>query len=154
MINIPGNKPFVPPPPITPKESKQISEIKPESQTKQIAPPPKESLSAPNLDARAIAVRMAALAHEAKEKEFSFEEIIQKAIDETGMTNPQSALEEANRKTQKEIEDTLDEIKSNKDLMEEAQAWEEFASILEKELSQEQVTGFLDLIKDSIRAIK
>ena len=149
-MRVPGEKPYVPPPPITPKESKQAAEVKPESQTKPAPPPPKESLSAPSLDARAIAVRMAALAHEAKEKEFSFEEIIQRAIEETGMTNPQAALEEANRKLQKEIEDILEQIKSNKELMEEAEAWQEFAEVLSR-MNQEQVEGFLGLLHETIK---
>ena len=152
MIRVPGDRPHVPPP-ITPKEVKPSPETKPEAQTKPIPPPPKESLSAPSLDSRAIAVRMAALAHEAKQKEFSFEEIIQRAIDEAGTTNPQAAMEEANRKLQKEIDDVLVAIKSNKELMEEAEAWQEFANILEQELSQDQIEGFLGVIKDSIRSL-
>lgn len=153
MIRVPGSSPHIPPP-ITPKESKGVSEQKPEVMKKEAPPPPRESsVTGPQLDARAIAVRMAALAHEAKEKDFSFEEIIQRAIDETGVTNPQAALEEANRKLQKEIEDIIEEIKSNKDLMEEAEAWQEFANILEQELSQGQVEGFLGVIKDSIRSM-
>ena len=95
----------------------------------------------------------AALAHEAEERHLSFEEVIQKAIDETGLTNPQAALEEANRRTQKEIEEVLEQIKLNKDLMEEAEAWQVFGEILEKELSQDQVSGFLDTLKDSLRSI-
>ena len=152
MVRVPDNRPYFPPA-ITPKEAKQVAEVKPEAQKKPAPPPPKESLSAPSLDSRAIAVRMAALAHQAKEKEFSFEEIIQRAIDQTGATNPQAALEEANRRLQKEIDDVLVAIKSNKELMEEAEAWQEFANILEQELSEEQVKGFLDVITDSIKTL-
>lgn len=149
MIHVPGNKPFVPP--IAPKEAKKISEPQEEAVSKPVQPPKEGFVNAPQLDARAIAVRMAALAHEAKEKELSFDEIIEEAIRETGEPNAQAALEEANRKTQKEIEEILEQIKANKDLMEEAEAWEEFGRILEKELSQEQVAEFFGNINQSLR---
>ncbi|MFC1496445.1 hypothetical protein ACFL52_03420 [Candidatus Margulisiibacteriota bacterium] len=104
----------------------------------------------PQLDAHAIAVAMSIAAKEAKKKELSFQEIIQKVIEETGITNPQSAMEEANRKLQKLIEDEITAIKSNKELMEEAQAWEEFGKLLESELSEEQINEFVSLIKKEI----
>lgn len=152
-MRVPGERPHIQPP-ISPKEANKPQEAKPEEQASKPIPAPKEGFTkGPELDSRAIAVRMAALAHEAKEKEFSFEEIIQRAIDETGSTNPQAAMEEANRKIQKEIDDVLVAIKENKELMEEAEAWQEFANILEQELSEEQVSGFLDVIKDSIRSL-
>lgn len=153
MINIPGERPHIQPP-IVPKEAKKSEEAKPEEYKSRPTPVPKEGFThAPELDSRAIAVRMAALVQEAKKKELSFQEIIQKAIDESGMTNPQAALEEANRKVQKEIDDILVAIKGNKELMEEAEAWEEFANMLENELSEEQVEGFLGVIKDTIRSL-
>lgn len=149
MIHVPGNKPFVPP--ITPKEIKKAPEAQEEAVSKPVPPPKEGFVSNPQLDARAIAVRMAALAHEAKEKELSFDEIIEEAIRETGEPDAQAALEEANRKTQKEIDEILEQIKSNKELMEEAEAWEEFGRILEKELSQEQVAEFFGNINQSLR---
>lgn len=153
MMRVPGERPHIQPP-IMPKDAKKSEEVKQEEVFSRPTPPPKEGFTkGPELDARAIAVRMAALVHEAKEKELSFEEIVQKAIDDTGMINPQAALEEANRKLQKEIDDILEEIKSNKELMEEAEAWQTFGEILEKELSQDQVEGFLSVIKDSIRSL-
>lgn len=151
MIRVPGQGPFVPPA-IPPKDGKKAEETRPEPQ-KNIPQAPKEGVREPALDARAIAVRMAALAHEAEEKKMSFEEIIQKVIEETGILNPQAALEEANRRLQKEIDEELENIKNNKDLMEEAVAWQEFASILEQELSQDQVQEFLKDIKDSIHTL-
>jgi hypothetical protein len=66
------------------------------------------------------------------------------------MTNPQAAMEEASRKIQQEIEEEIDKIKANKDLMDEAESWQEFAELLSN-LSQEQVEGFLGLIKETIR---
>ncbi|MFA4967017.1 MAG: hypothetical protein WC624_02205 [Candidatus Margulisiibacteriota bacterium] len=151
MIQVPGGKPFIPPM-ASPKEVKPKEEVQEEAVSRPI-PPPKEGNKGPELDARAIAVRMAALASEAKKKELSFEEIIQRAIDETGMTNPQAAMEEASRKLQKEIEDELDLIKSNKEMMDEAEAWQTFGEILEQELSQDQVSSFLEMLKDNIRNI-
>lgn len=152
MIRVPGERPNVPPP-IAPKEAKPPEETKPEAPKIPIARAPQGSIHEPELDSRAIAVRMAALATEAKEKELSFEEIIQKAIEETGMTNPQAALEEANRLMQEEIEEILEQIKTNKDLMEEAESWEEFGKILEHELSQDQVESFLGLLKEHIKGL-
>ena len=150
MIRVPGERPHVPPP-ITPKEAKPAEEAKPEAQ-RPVIPPPKEGARGPEFDAKAIAVRMAALASEAKEKELSFEEIIQRVVEETGMTNPESALEEANRRLQKEIEEVIEQIKSNRDLMEEAEAWEEFAQVLEQ-FSEETVEKFIGLVKETIKGL-
>ena len=150
-MRVPGERPHIQPP-IAPKEAKAKEEAQEEAVSRPV-PPPKEGNKGPELDARAIAVRMAALATEAKKKELSFEEIIQRAIDETGMTNPQAAMEEASRKLQKEIEDELDLIKSDKEMMEEAEAWQTFGEILEHELSQDQVSSFLEMLKDNIRGL-
>lgn len=145
-----GDKPFVPP--LVSKE------VKPEKAAdEKLAPQPAVKQPAqpgigrgPELDAHAIATRMAILATEAKEKELKFEDIVDRAIAETGMTNPQSAMEEANNRVQKEIEDEIVKIKANKELMDEAESWQEFAELLSN-LSQEQVEGFLGLIKETIR---
>ncbi len=151
MMRVPGGSPQVPAP-IPSKEVKPKEAVQEEAVSRPV-PPPKEGSKGPELDARAIAVRMAALAYEAKKKELSFEEILQKVIEETGMTNPESALEEASRKLQKEIEDELDHIKSNKEMMEEAGAWQAFGEILEQELSEGQIKSFLDTLKESVRGI-
>jgi hypothetical protein len=98
-------------------------------------------------------VTLAGLAKEAKEKLLSFDDILKKVMDETGITNPQAAMEEANKRLQEEIEATLDEIKQNKALMEEAEAWEAFAQILEGQLSQDQIKEFLNMLGDSVRGI-
>jgi len=152
MIRVPGGSPQVPAP-IPPKEAKPKEEVQQEQPVSRPVPPPKEGAKGPELDARAIAVRMAALAAEAKEKELSFDEILQKVIAETGMTNPESALEEASRKLQKDIEEEIDKIKSNKELMDEADAWQAFGQLLEEELNNEQIEGFLGMIKESIKGI-
>ncbi len=153
-MRIPPDGPKVPPssiPPLSPKkpgedESKPIRPMPPEAK----APGGKGPYE---LDSHAMAVALAALAKEAKEKELSFEEIIQRVIEETGMTNPQEAMEEANKKLQEEIDKTLDEIKQNKDLMEEAEAWEAFARILDSKLSDQQKGEFLSLLGESIRGV-
>lgn len=150
-IKGPGEKPFVPP--ISPKE------VKPEKAPEEkLAPQPAVKAPAqpgigrgPELDAHAIATRLAILATEAKEKELKFEDIIDQVIQETGMTNPQGAMEEANRRLQKEIEDEIVKIKENKELMEEAEAWQEFAEILSR-MNEEQVKGFLSLLQETIRS--
>ena len=150
-IKGPGEKPFVPP--ITPKE------VKPEKGPEEkLTPQPAVKAPAqpgigrgPELDAHAIATRLAILATEAKEKELKFEDIVDRVIQETGMTNPQGAMEEANRRLQKEIEEEVIKIKENKELMEEAEAWQEFAQIISR-MSEEQVEGFLGLLKETIRA--
>lgn len=151
MIRVPGDRPYITPP-VSAKEAKPKEEVQEEAVSRPM-PPPKEGNKGPQLDARAIAVRMAALASEAKQKELSFEEIIQRAIDETGMTNPEAAVEEASRKLQKEIEDELELIKSNKELMDESESWQTFGEILEHELNQEQISSFLDLLKESVKGL-
>jgi uncharacterized iron-regulated protein len=60
-------------------------------------------------------------------------------------------MEEASRKLQKEIDKTLDDIKQNKELMEEAEAWEAFAKILDSKLSDNQKREFLSLLGESIK---
>jgi hypothetical protein len=150
MVIIPGSIPAPIVPPNQPKKSEQTSEA-----AKTRSPERAGSSREPfQLDSQGIAVRMAALAQDAKEREISFDEVIQKAIKETGLSEPQAALEEANRKLQKEIDNELDKIKSNKDLMEEAQAWQHLADILEHELTEDQVKGFLSLLDQEIKGIK
>jgi len=149
-IKGPGEKPFIPP--VSPKE------VKPEKapEEKLVPPAPVKAPAqpgigrGPELDAHAIATRLAIMATEAKEKELKFEDIIDRAIAETGMTNPQGAMEEANRRLQKEIEEEVIKIRANKELMEEAEAWQEFAQLLSN-MSEEQVEGFLGLLKETIR---
>lgn len=150
MIRIPPEGPKIPPhiPPVPPKKDEEggrpAKPISPESK----APGGRGPYE---LDAHSMAVALAALAKEAKEKELSFEEIIQRVIEETGMTNPQAAMEEANKKLQEAIDKTLDDIKQNKELMEEAEAWEAFAKILDGKLSDEQKREFLSLLGESIK---
>ena len=149
-IKGPGEKPFVPP--INPKD------VKPEKAAEEkLSPQPAVKMPiqpgigrGPELDAHAIATRMAIMAVEAKEKELKFEDIVDRVIQETGMTNPQQAMEEASRKVQQEIEEEIDKIKANKELMDDAESWQEFAELLAN-LSQEQVEGFLGLLKETIR---
>jgi len=149
-IKGPGERPFIPQ--ITAKE------IKPEKGPEEkLTPQPAVKAPVqpgigrgPELDAHSIATRIALLATEAKEKELKFEDIIDKVIAETGMTNPQGAMEEANRKAQKAIEDEIIAIKENKELMEEAESWQEFAELLSN-MSGDQVEGFLGLLKQTIR---
>jgi hypothetical protein len=150
-INSPGSKPFVPQ--INPKEMK--AEKAPEEKLTPQAPvkaPSQPGIGrGPELDAHSIATRMALLATEAKEKELKFEDIIDRVIAETGMTNPQGAMEEANRKQQKAIEDEIIAIKENKELMDEAESWQEFAELLTN-MNGEQVEGFLGLLKETINS--
>lgn len=106
------------------------------------------------LDSHAMAVRLAALAVEAKEKELSMAKIIEHAIALTGMTNPEAAMEEVDKLVQKEIEEVLNDIKNNKELMEEAEAWEALGDLLESNLSKEQVDTFIGLVEEQIKSIK
>ena len=154
MSKIPGNKPFVPP--IKPPEVKGAEKKEQESArpAKIAARAGKNIGRGPEMDARAIAVRLSALATEAKEKEIAadeFERILEEVIKLTGLKDPQKAMEAASKKLQKEIEVELRKIKDNKDLMEEAEAWQDFATLLEHEMSQEQIGSFLGMIKDSIK---
>ena len=154
MVKIPPDGPKVPPqiPPVPPKKGGGE-----EGKTGKVARGPEGRPSIGrgpfDMDTHAIAIAIAAAAKEAKEKELAFEEILQKVIAETGMTNPEEAMEEANKKLQEEIETTLDEIKQNKELMEEAEAWEAFAQILESKLSQDQIHEFLGMLGDSIKGL-
>jgi len=106
------------------------------------------------LDSHAMAVRLAALSIEAKEKELSMAKIIERAIEETGMTNPQAAMEEIDKRLQVEIEEILEEIKSNKELMEEAEAWQALGDLLESNLTKEQAQAFIELVESQIKGIK
>lgn len=150
-IKGPGEKPFTPP--VSPKDIK--SQKGPEEKLVQqpaVKAPAQPGIGrGPELDAHAIATRLAVMAAEAKEKELKFEDIIDRAIQETGMTNPQAAMEEVNRRVQQEIEDEIGKIKENKDLMDEAEAWQHFAELL-AHMNEEQVESFLGLLKESIRA--
>ena len=140
------------PPPEGPKGPKKIGEKK---EGRQPAPKAKPgAIKGPALDARGIAVRLAALAMEAKEKELSMAKIIERAIDETGMTNPQAAMEEINKKLQEEIESVLEEIKANKELMEEAEAWEALGDLLESNLTEDQVEAFISLVESHIKEME
>ena len=125
MIRVPGEKPHVPPP-ITPKEAN--AEKKAEEKGRPTKGPARPAIGrGPEMDARAIAVRLAALAAEAKEKDVAaeeFERILEEVIQLTGLKEPEAALAEANRRLQKEIELELERIKSNKELMEEADGWQ------------------------------
>jgi hypothetical protein len=151
MIKVPGDRPFVPH--ITPKEAK--AETPPEDKPVVQKPVPQGPGigRGPEMDARAIAVRLAALATEAKEKEISaeeFDKILEEVIDLTGITEPEAAMEEANRRLQKEIEEELQRIKENKELMDEAESWQNFAELLSR-MSKEQIEGFLSLMKETIK---
>ena len=80
--------------------------------------------------------------------------IIEQAIAATGMTNPEAAMEEVNKRLQKEIDGVLNEIKSNKELMEEAEAWQALGDLLESNLSKDQVEAFIELVKSQIQSMK
>lgn len=153
MIEIPGQKPFTPP--VAPKEVKGVDKESNEGTVQksgaQLKTPIPQSIGrGPELDAQAIATRLAVLATEAKEKELKFEDIIDRAIAETGMTNAQGAMEEINRRVQQEIENEITKIKENKDLMEEAESWQEFAETLAR-MNQQQVESFLGLLQETIK---
>lgn len=159
MIQVPSNKPPAPPP-INPKDiGKDVKKTEQETarpaKTTHAKPGQPTIGRGPELDARAIAVRLAALATEAKGKEIAaeeFEHILEEVIKLTGLKNPQAALEEANRKLQKEIELELEKIKANKELMEEAGDWQKFGELL-MQMNKDQVESFLGLMKDSIKEL-
>lgn len=150
MVNIPGSVPPPTVPPIQPKKGETIQETK-----KDIAPSRSSVAREPySLDSQGIAVRMAALSMDAKEKEMSFEDIVAKVIKETGLIVPQAAMEEADKKIQKEIEAELEKIKSNKELMEEAQSWQELAELLEHNMTEDQIKQFVGMLESEIKGIK
>ncbi len=152
MVNqIPPSK-FTPPvPPVPPKKE---GKTEAEAVRPGMSLPKGAEKGILALDSHAMAVRFAALAAEAKEKELSMAQIIERVIEETGMTNPQAAMEEVNKRLQKEIDAVLDEIKSNKELMEEAEAWEALGDLLESNLSPEQAQAFVALVEDHIKEMK
>ena len=108
----------------------------------------------PDYTASGLAVRLALLATEAKRKEMSMARVIERAIEETGITNPQAAMEEVNKKLQQEIEAVLNEIKANKELMEEAEAWQALGDLLESNLTKDQLQAFIDLVEGQIKEMK
>jgi hypothetical protein len=147
MVNIPGQVPPPLAPQVPPKKLDETHEAR-----KDLAPARSSVGRDVNaLDSQAIAVRMAALSMDAKEKELSFEDIVDKVIKETGLINPQSAMEEADRKLQKEIELELQKIKESKELMEEARAWQDLADLLESNLDEEQVNQFISLLEHEVK---
>ena len=151
MVMIPpGSMPMPIVPPMQPKKSEATTDA-----TKDKPLPSKTSVSreAYQMYSQGLAVRMAALAHDAKEKELSFDEIIEKVIKDTGLINPQSAMEESNRKLQKEIDDEIKKIMENKDLMEEAESWQELAGMLQSQMSEDQVGNFVVLLEQEIKGI-
>ncbi len=155
MIRVPGEKPHVPPP-VSPKEAgKEVKKAGEEGRQARPAPAKPGIGRGPEMDARAIAVRLAALATEAKEKEIAaeeFERILEEVIRLTGLKDPQAAMEAANKKLQKEIEIELQKIKENKDLMEEAEDWQKFAELL-SQMNKEQVEALLGLLKQEVKAL-
>lgn len=154
MIKVPGQKPHVPPP-IVPKEAAKETQKAAEQPARPVAPLGPGIGRGPEMDARAIAVRLAALATEAKEKEIAaeeFERILEEVIELTGLKEPQAALEEANRKLQKEIEIELEKIKANAELMEEAEDWQKFAELLSR-MGPEAVETMIGMLKESIRTL-
>ncbi|MEE8637489.1 MAG: hypothetical protein V3T21_00425 [Candidatus Margulisiibacteriota bacterium] len=155
MIRVPHGKPHVPPP-VSPKETGKEVKKAGEREGRPAKAPAKPGIGrGPELDARAIAVRLAALATEAKEKEIAaeeFERILEEVIKLTGLKSPQAAFEEAHRKLQKEIEIELQKIKENKDLMEEAEDWQKFAELL-SQMNKEQVEALLGLLKQEVKGL-
>jgi hypothetical protein len=154
MIKVPGERPYVPQ--ITPKEMKvDQPEAKPQQIQGQNIPNigkgPEYDTAAIAQRAKAVSGMLAALAIEAEEKELSFIDIIDRIMRLTGITNPEAAMEEANRKLQKEIEDELQAIKSNDELMKDAKSWEEFAELLESQLDEDQVKNFINILKAEVQ---
>jgi hypothetical protein len=148
---IPPSRPTPPQIPVTPKQAGKEEGKRVEQQPQQRQGGSSASLP---LDSHAISVRLAALAVEAREKELSMGKIIEKAIAETGMTNPQAAMEEVDKLLQKEIDAVLNDIKNNKELMEEAEAWQALGDLLESNLTKDQVEAFIDLVKSQIESMK
>ena len=157
MMRVPGEgKPYVPPP-IQPKEAKEVQKEQEQPSSRPAATPPSERGigRGPEMDSKALAVRLAALATEAKEKEISgeeFERILEEVIKLTGLNEPQAAFEEASRKLQQEIELELDKIKANIELMDEAESWHKFGDLL-SQMGGEQVESFLGLLREEIRGL-
>jgi hypothetical protein len=149
MIKIPPSGITPPVPPVPPKKEGK-TEVSRTAPT--VGKGAERGLQA--MDSHAMSVRLAALAIEAKEKELSMAAIIERAIEETGMTNPQAAMEEVNKHLQKEIDEVLNTIKNNKELMEEAEAWEALGDLLESNLTKDQAEAFIELVQDHIRGIK
>lgn len=155
MIHVPSGKPHVPPP-ITPKDTGKPVEKPQDQGAKQAKAAPQRGIGrGPEWDAASIAVRLAALATDAKEKEVQaedFKRILEDVIKLTNLKDPQAAMEAANKKLQEEIETELEKIKGNKDLMDEAESWEKFGELLSR-MDKEQVQVFIDLLQNEIKAL-
>lgn len=106
------------------------------------------------MDSGAIAAKLAFYASQEKDRELKFMEIIEREILRTGMRDPQKALEAANERLSGEIDSMIKKIKKNKDLMEEAKSWQDLAELLEQELSEEQVEGFLKMIESGVKELE
>ena len=161
MIQVPSNKPHIPAnvakeaaKEVSKEAQKQDTAAKAQSQ-KPIAPRLSNVGRGPELDSQAIAVKLAAMATEAKGKEKAreFKEILQKVIEFTGISEPEAAMEEASKRLQKEIETELERIKGTKELMEEAEDWQRFADLLER-MGPEQAEAMLAMLKEAIHDLK
>ncbi|MFH1542898.1 MAG: hypothetical protein ABIE84_07425 [bacterium] len=160
MIQVPSNKPHIPAN-VAKEASQQISkevqkneQVAKQSITKPVAPKITNISRGPEMDSAALAVRLAALATEAKEvdKQRKFKEILEKVIELTGLKEPEAAMEEASKRLQEEIETELERIQANKELMEEAHDWEKFADLLAG-MGEEVAEGLIATLKESIREL-
>ncbi len=101
-------------------------------------------------------MRLSALATEAKKKEISadeFKRILDEVITLTGLKEPEAAMQAASSQLQEEIEVELQKIKDNKDLMEEAEDWQQFAELLER-MGPEQAESMLSMFNETIKEFK
>ena len=105
------------------------------------------------LDKQSLATRLEILARQAAEGNASFESILSQVMRETGIYNPQAAMEEADRKRHKEIEDLLQEIKENKEWTEENAAWERLGDLLDREFTPLQREQFEKMLQDQLGSL-
>lgn len=144
----------IPPSKMVPPQAQPPKRPEGRTEARALMPPAKGAQQTPPLDSHAMAVRLSVLAGEAKEKELSMAQIIERAIEMTGMTNPESAMEEVNQRLQKEIDAVMDDIKNNKELMEEAEAWQALGDLLERNMTKDQAEAFIELVEAQIKSIK
>ncbi|MFC1510766.1 hypothetical protein ACFL5U_00035 [Candidatus Margulisiibacteriota bacterium] len=155
---VPSNKPHIPAP-AAKEAAKDVKKgVQKEDQAakapRKVAPRVTNVGRGPEMDSAALAVRLAALATEAKEMEKAreFKEILEKVIELTGMTEPEAAMEEASKQLQKEIFAELERIKANKELMDEAQDWQKFADLLAS-MGTENAEAMVGMLRDAVREL-
>lgn len=157
-IKLPTDRSAPLPPPLPPegpgkkKVSGQSEGETPKTVRKE--PPPGSSKEAVEfLEQQSLATKLQILARQVPHEDMPFPQFLKWAMDVTRAQNPQAAVEEVNRRLQKEIEDLVEQIKENKEWAEETAAWARLGDLLERELTPEQREQLENMLQEHLRSL-